>query len=503
MPRTDTVIIGAGHAGLAMSRCLADRGLDHVVLERGSVGERWRTARWDSFRLLTPNWLTRLPGWVYAGPEPDGFMTAGEFADHLSGYARSFDAPVRPHTRGRPGRAHADRVPGAYRPGRLGGANRGHRDRLPQPARGTRPRRPARARYRPAHHRRATGRRRACPTAACSWSALRPPAFRSPTSWPAPAGGWCWRSAATPGCPAGTAAGTSSGGWIGSARWTATSTTYRTPRPRGPSRRCSSSAPRTPAELDLGVLHEAGVGAGRPAARAGRQHRRVRRRPGRHARAPRSARLTRVLDDDRPRTRPPSRARPPDRPIRHRTSPCRPPDPRWTCAGPGISTVVWATGFRPALPVAGACPALDHDGRIRHRRGRHRGARAVRDRPAFPVPAQLDVHRRRPPRCRVPRRPHRRRPRAALRGVTDGVEPTTSSSSAPGSPAPRPRCCWPGRACGCCWWTATGTAPTRCPPTRSCAAACSCCPAGACSTGSSRPARHRSGRPASTTAPIR
>ena len=98
MPRTDTVIIGAGHAGLAMSRCLADRGLDHVVLERGSVGERWRTARWDSFRLLTPNWLCRLPGWVYAGGDPDGFMTAGQFADHLSGYAGSFDAPVRPHT---------------------------------------------------------------------------------------------------------------------------------------------------------------------------------------------------------------------------------------------------------------------------------------------------------------------------------------------------------------------------------------------------------------------
>jgi putative flavoprotein involved in K+ transport len=98
MPRTDTVIVGAGHAGLAMSRCLADRGVDHVVLERGSVGERWRTARWDSFRLLTPNWLSRLPGWVYGGQDPDGFMTAGEFAGHLCGYAVSFDAPVRPHT---------------------------------------------------------------------------------------------------------------------------------------------------------------------------------------------------------------------------------------------------------------------------------------------------------------------------------------------------------------------------------------------------------------------
>jgi putative flavoprotein involved in K+ transport len=98
MPRTDTLIIGAGHAGLAMSRCLADRGVAHVVLDRGSVGERWRTARWDSFRLLTPNWLSRLPGRTYAGAEPDGFMTAAQLVDYLSAYARSFDAPVQPHT---------------------------------------------------------------------------------------------------------------------------------------------------------------------------------------------------------------------------------------------------------------------------------------------------------------------------------------------------------------------------------------------------------------------
>ena len=98
MPSTDTIVIGAGHAGLAMSRCLADRGVPHVVLDRGRIGERWRTARWDGFRMLTPNWMSRLPGWSYAGPDPDGFMTAAEFADHLSGYARSFDAPVRAGT---------------------------------------------------------------------------------------------------------------------------------------------------------------------------------------------------------------------------------------------------------------------------------------------------------------------------------------------------------------------------------------------------------------------
>lgn len=98
MPRTNTVIIGAGHAGLAMSRYLADRDVPHVVLDRGWVGERWRTARWDSFRLLTPNWLSRLPGWSYQGLEPDGFMTAGDFVTYLADFARSFDAPVRSHT---------------------------------------------------------------------------------------------------------------------------------------------------------------------------------------------------------------------------------------------------------------------------------------------------------------------------------------------------------------------------------------------------------------------
>ena len=62
MGRTGTLIIGAGQAGLAMSRCLSDRGEDHVILERGRIGERWRSERWESLRLLTPNWHSRLPG---------------------------------------------------------------------------------------------------------------------------------------------------------------------------------------------------------------------------------------------------------------------------------------------------------------------------------------------------------------------------------------------------------------------------------------------------------
>lgn len=96
MPSTTTVVVGAGHSGLAMSRCLADRSIEHVLLERGQVANSWRTQRWDSLRLLTPNWMTRLPGLTYAGDDPDGFLTAAEVAGLLDDYAH--DAPVRPGT---------------------------------------------------------------------------------------------------------------------------------------------------------------------------------------------------------------------------------------------------------------------------------------------------------------------------------------------------------------------------------------------------------------------
>jgi putative flavoprotein involved in K+ transport len=98
MRRTDVVIVGGGQAGLAMSRCLSDLRIDHVVLERGQVAERWRSERWDSLRLLTPNWMTRLPGFQYAGPDADGFMTTNELAAFFEGYARSFPAPLETDT---------------------------------------------------------------------------------------------------------------------------------------------------------------------------------------------------------------------------------------------------------------------------------------------------------------------------------------------------------------------------------------------------------------------
>lgn len=92
--RTPVVVIGAGQAGLAMSHRLTDRGIDHVVLERGEVANSWRTERWDSLRLLTPNWMSRLPGHRYRGSDPDGFMSKDETIEFLAGYERSFDAPT-------------------------------------------------------------------------------------------------------------------------------------------------------------------------------------------------------------------------------------------------------------------------------------------------------------------------------------------------------------------------------------------------------------------------
>ncbi len=98
MKHTNTVIIGGGQAGLAMARCLSQYGIEHVILERGRIGERWRSERWDSLRMLTPNWQSRLPHWHYAGEHPDAFMTMPEFIRHLEGYAQSFEASLQTGT---------------------------------------------------------------------------------------------------------------------------------------------------------------------------------------------------------------------------------------------------------------------------------------------------------------------------------------------------------------------------------------------------------------------
>ncbi len=95
---SDVIVIGAGQAGLAVSHCLTAEGIDHIVLERGAVANRWRAERWASLRLLTPNWMTRLPGYTYDGSDPDGYMMKDELVAYLNRYARSFEAPVREFT---------------------------------------------------------------------------------------------------------------------------------------------------------------------------------------------------------------------------------------------------------------------------------------------------------------------------------------------------------------------------------------------------------------------
>ncbi|MEM6679370.1 MAG: NAD(P)-binding domain-containing protein [Pseudomonadota bacterium] len=89
-----TVVIGAGQAGLSMSRELSARNIDHLVLEKGSIGHAWRTARWDSLRLLTPNWANGLPSAPYWGPNPHGFMAVSELLERFDRYAQLIAAPL-------------------------------------------------------------------------------------------------------------------------------------------------------------------------------------------------------------------------------------------------------------------------------------------------------------------------------------------------------------------------------------------------------------------------
>ncbi len=91
---TDVVVIGAGQSGLAISYFLSQSSIDHVLLERGEIGNAWAKERWQSLRLLTPNWQTTLPGRPYDGADPDGYMHARDVSSWLTGYAEHIDAPV-------------------------------------------------------------------------------------------------------------------------------------------------------------------------------------------------------------------------------------------------------------------------------------------------------------------------------------------------------------------------------------------------------------------------
>lgn len=94
MRKVDVAVVGAGQAGLATSYYLTQRGIDHVVLDRGGVADSWRNRRWDSFAINAPNWIFRLPGYTYDGPDPDGFMLRDELVDAFEKYASLIKAPV-------------------------------------------------------------------------------------------------------------------------------------------------------------------------------------------------------------------------------------------------------------------------------------------------------------------------------------------------------------------------------------------------------------------------
>ncbi len=89
------VIVGGGQAGLSVSHELKKRGVDHLVLEKNRIGHSWRNDRWDSFCLVTPNWQCRLPDYPYRGPDPKGFMLKDEIVAYLEGFARMVEPPIR------------------------------------------------------------------------------------------------------------------------------------------------------------------------------------------------------------------------------------------------------------------------------------------------------------------------------------------------------------------------------------------------------------------------
>ncbi len=92
----DTVIIGGGQAGLAVSYCLTQQSRPHVILEQAArAGSAWREGRWDSFTAVTPNWGLRLPGAEYQGDDPDGFLPRDEIVAYLEQYIARFALPIR------------------------------------------------------------------------------------------------------------------------------------------------------------------------------------------------------------------------------------------------------------------------------------------------------------------------------------------------------------------------------------------------------------------------
>ena len=216
MFHTRVLIIGAGQAGLSVSKQLTDAGVDHVVLERGRTAERWTSQRWDSLRLLTPNWMSRLPGWSYRGSDPSGFMSGVEVAEYLTGYAGSFGAPIIHGAEVRLGAPARRRLSGRQRCRDLVRRCGCHRHRVLRSARRTLGRRDPRS-VGSTDHPRPVSQSWRRPRRSASWSSGPPrPASSSLTNWQPPEEMSSWRSAGTPGSPVGTGEWTSCGGWT---RW--------------------------------------------------------------------------------------------------------------------------------------------------------------------------------------------------------------------------------------------------------------------------------------------
>ncbi|HEY9827754.1 MAG TPA: MSMEG_0569 family flavin-dependent oxidoreductase [Stenomitos sp.] len=89
------IIVGGGQAGLSMSYCLKERGIEHLIFEKHRIGHEWRSRRWDSFCLVTPNWQCQLPGFPYDGHDAHGFMQKEEIVAFIERYAATFDPPIR------------------------------------------------------------------------------------------------------------------------------------------------------------------------------------------------------------------------------------------------------------------------------------------------------------------------------------------------------------------------------------------------------------------------
>lgn len=95
MEHYSVIIVGGGQAGLSMSYCLTEKGIDHIIFEKNRIGHSWRSKRWDSFCLVTPNWQCMLPGYHYPGDDPDGFMQKDEIVKYIEDYAESFGSPLK------------------------------------------------------------------------------------------------------------------------------------------------------------------------------------------------------------------------------------------------------------------------------------------------------------------------------------------------------------------------------------------------------------------------